>query len=153
VRAAGAADLPALTMLSAANRMHHAHAGALGERRARYERLLAADNALVLLAEAAEPGADPVPVACFAAIFYPARPDAPARAYIEDAFVVKRWRRRGVLGAMLAELLDACRARGIDQVDVDYLADNPEGVAAWTRLGFSPRSVRATGSVERLGRR
>jgi GNAT superfamily N-acetyltransferase len=154
VRAATRDDLPALTMLSAANRIYHAEVAGFAEasdlatRRARYEALLAADNALVLLAEV---GA--TPIACFAAIFYPPGRDVPARAYIEDVFVSQRWRRQGVLGAMLEPFLDACVARRIERVDVDYLADNPAGAAAWTRLGFAPRSVRAGATVAGLRER
>lgn len=158
---ARATDVPALGMLSAANRIFHANVDAtvgsadLGGRRDRYRALCAADNALVLIGEASDGSDEPpgTPIACFSAIFYPARGSSAARAYIEDVFVVQRWRRHGVLRAMIGRLLERCRREGIARVDVDYLADNPGGEAAWRALGFAPRSVAATGSVDTIAAR
>lgn len=133
-------------MLSAANRIYHAQVDAsvrgadLDERRKRYAAFLEADNALVLLGETE----DGTPIACFAAIFYA------KRAYIEDVFVVHRWRRHGVLSGAIEVLLEHCARRGIERVDVDYLADNPAGAAAWARVGFAPRSISATATVAAL---
>jgi len=161
LRVARESDVPALGMLSTANRIYHAQvdpsvgSADLAGRRDRYRALCAADNALVLVGEAGEGSDEPVgmPIACFSAIFYPPGPHRPARAYVEDVFVVQRWRRRGLLAAMVARMLERCRKEGIARVDVDYLADNPAGVAAWTALGFAPRSVSATATVDELAAR
>lgn len=72
-----------------------------------------------------------------------------ARAHITDAFVVRRQRRKGVLRALVDEVYPWCRARGIEEIDVDWLATNPNSGAAWVALGFAPMSVTGRRSVPR----
>jgi ribosomal protein S18 acetylase RimI-like enzyme len=56
--------------------------------------------------------------------------------YVVFAYVRPRGRRRGVLKALLRELVREGRERGSSRVTLDVLAVNEVGLAAWRRLGF-----------------
>jgi len=56
--------------------------------------------------------------------------------YVVFAYVRPDARRRGVLKALLRELVREGRERGSSRVTLDVLAVNEVGVAAWRRLGF-----------------
>ena len=56
--------------------------------------------------------------------------------YVVFAYVRPEARRRGVLKALLRELVREGRERGSSRVTLDVLAVNEVGVAAWRRLGF-----------------
>ena len=56
--------------------------------------------------------------------------------YVVFAYVRPEARRRGVLKALLRELVREGRERGSSRVTLDVLAVNEVAVAAWRRLGF-----------------
>jgi ribosomal protein S18 acetylase RimI-like enzyme len=56
--------------------------------------------------------------------------------YVAFAYVRPEARRRGVLKALLRELVREGRERGSTRTTLDVLAVNEVGVAAWRRLGF-----------------
>jgi ribosomal protein S18 acetylase RimI-like enzyme len=56
--------------------------------------------------------------------------------YVVFAYVRPAARRRGVMKALLRELVRVGRERGSTRVTLDVLAVNEVGVAAWRRLGF-----------------
>jgi ribosomal protein S18 acetylase RimI-like enzyme len=56
--------------------------------------------------------------------------------YVVFAYVRPGARRRGVMKALLRELVREGRARGSTRVTLDVLAVNEVAVAAWRRLGF-----------------
>lgn len=55
-----------------------------------------------------------------------------ARVYV----VPQAWG-RGVGRGLVDSLLAAARARGIERVDVEVDAENPEGLRFWERMGFA----------------
>jgi GNAT superfamily N-acetyltransferase len=56
--------------------------------------------------------------------------------YLAFAYVRPEARRRGVMKALLRELVREGRGRGSTRMTLDVLAVNEVGVAAWRRLGF-----------------
>jgi GNAT superfamily N-acetyltransferase len=56
--------------------------------------------------------------------------------YVVFAYVRPSARRRGVLKALLRELVREARERGSSRMTLDVLAVNEVGLAAWRRLGF-----------------
>src|SRR5687767_14164230 len=61
----------------------------------------------------------------------------PARyGYISSVYVVPRFRRHGVLRALLAAAEMWCRERGLDEMRLHNAPENPLSSAAWTALGF-----------------
>ncbi|WP_439565230.1 GNAT family N-acetyltransferase [Microcella sp.] len=57
--------------------------------------------------------------------------------YIGLVGTVREWRGRGLASALLAEVLNAYRAAGLERAVLDVDADNPTGaVGVYTRLGF-----------------
>ena len=56
-------------------------------------------------------------------------------AIVLNVYVEPQWRRRGVAGALMRELLDALAARGIRRI---VLHASAEGRALYERLGFAP---------------
>lgn len=61
--------------------------------------------------------------------------------YIGLVGTVREWRGRGLASALLAEVLTAYRAAGLERAVLDVDAENPTGaVGVYTRLGFVPTS-------------
>ena len=62
----------------------------------------------------------------------------PARyGYVSSAYVRPDVRRRGVLRALLAEVEQWCRARGLDQMRLHNVAGSETAERAWHALGFA----------------
>lgn len=61
----------------------------------------------------------------------------PARyAYIASTFVVRSYRRRGVLRRLVDAATVWARARGLSEIRVHTTPDNAPATAAWEKLGF-----------------
>lgn len=59
--------------------------------------------------------------------------------YIGLVGTVRAWRGRGLASALLAEVVEAYRAAGLERAVLDVDADNPTGaLGVYTRLGFEP---------------
>jgi ribosomal protein S18 acetylase RimI-like enzyme len=62
---------------------------------------------------------------------------APSRfAYIASAFVVRSHRRRGILKKLVDAAMTWVRARGLTEVRLHSVPDNPAANAAWESFGF-----------------
>lgn len=61
-------------------------------------------------------------------------------------------RERGVAAALTADVARFARERGVERITLKTFAQNEEALVAWQRLGFEPRMVQLTASVERLQR-
>ncbi|HTJ35068.1 MAG TPA: GNAT family N-acetyltransferase [Dactylosporangium sp.] len=67
----------------------------------------------------------------------PYRQDEPGRLYVGQIGTAESWRRRGVAGALLADMLAAAAGPGYTAAALDADADNPTGAAAvYLRAGF-----------------
>jgi ribosomal-protein-alanine N-acetyltransferase len=58
------------------------------------------------------------------------------RGHVASVGVVPEWRRRGVAKRLLFELMDACIARGIDTITLEYRASNQAAARLYDELGF-----------------
>jgi len=59
--------------------------------------------------------------------------------YIGLVGTVRSWRRRGLAGALLAQVIDAYRSTGLERAALDVDTENPTGaLGVYTRLGFAP---------------
>lgn len=156
-RRAVPADLQALVALGAADLHYHLSLRPdlppveLSRKRARYAEVMAADNGCLVVVEADPPG---VPVGMVVAFVKPvARPGAPRILYVEEAYVSRDHRQRGLLRRMMGHLADWGLRHGVDRIDLEWVAGNAGGEAAWRALGFEPRSIKASASLEALRRR
>jgi ribosomal protein S18 acetylase RimI-like enzyme len=71
----------------------------------------------------------------------PYRSPVPGRGYIGQVGVRRPWRRRGLAGAMLAQVLRACAHAGFETASLGVDAQNPTGaVGLYRRLGFAVES-------------
>jgi ribosomal protein S18 acetylase RimI-like enzyme len=73
--------------------------------------------------------------------------------YVVFAYVRPDARRRGVLKALLRELVREGRERGSERVTLDVLAVNEVGLAAWRRLGFQDDKLYLATTVDLLDAR
>jgi ribosomal protein S18 acetylase RimI-like enzyme len=69
-----------------------------------------------------------------------------------SVYVQKEHRERGVAAALTAEVARFARERGVERVTLKTFAQNQEALVAWRRLGFEPRVIQMTASVDRLER-
>lgn len=67
-----------------------------------------------------------------------------------SVYVRPAYRERGVAVALTAEVARFARDRGIGRITLKTFAQNEEALQAWRRLGFEPRMIQMTGSVEHL---
>jgi mycothiol synthase len=73
------------------------------------------------------------------------RDAAPDRLYIGQVGVRPGWRRRGLAGALLAEVLAAAAAAGLTRAGLGVDADSPTGaVGVYQRVGFTVESRAVT---------
>jgi len=70
------------------------------------------------------------------------RADGGAGTYeVARVYVAPRAWGRGVGRGLVDSLLAAARARGIERLDVEVDAENPEGLRFWERMGFARTGV------------
>ncbi len=75
----------------------------------------------------------------------------PARfGKIDDVWIEPRWRRQGLGSLIVAELLRFFHRRGIDRLTLSYAAGNRDAEAFWSKLGFQPALVMASGLYEEV---
>lgn len=68
----------------------------------------------------------------------------PSRAGVVDqAFVHRAHRRRGVGSRLVAGVCQFFAEQGVDDLSLRYVVGNEEAAAFWSSLGFSPRIVTA----------
>jgi ribosomal protein S18 acetylase RimI-like enzyme len=67
---------------------------------------------------------------------------------LTDLYVVPTARRRGVAAALLRELLEAFRARGLAEVDLEVDLENAEARAVYRRWGFREAWVHLTAPLD-----
>jgi ribosomal protein S18 acetylase RimI-like enzyme len=67
-----------------------------------------------------------------------------------SVYVQPEHRGRGVAAALTAEVARFARERGVGRITLKTFAQNEEALLAWERLGFEPRTIQMTASVERL---
>ena len=72
---------------------------------------------------------------------------------ISSVYVRPSHRRRGVATALTREVARFARDRGVDRLTLRTFAQNTEAVEAWARMGFEPRAIQMTASVDRLADR
>lgn len=58
--------------------------------------------------------------------------------YVDDLFVRRSLRRRGIAGALLDELFKDCRARGCKSVQVEVGSANTAALGAYGKYGLTP---------------
>ena len=63
-------------------------------------------------------------------------------AYMFKGFVEEAYRRKGVMRAMEAKLIEILREKGINKIDLLVDTDNPEGRSTWMALGY--KTIRET---------
>lgn len=68
--------------------------------------------------------------------------------FIDDLWVEPECRNRGIMGRILAELVDFAESHDIDELILEYALTNKEAAAVWRRLGFTPTGVRAAASTK-----
>jgi ribosomal protein S18 acetylase RimI-like enzyme len=67
-----------------------------------------------------------------------------------SVYVQPEYRGRGVAAALTADVAEFARERAVKRVTLKTFAQNEEALQAWQRLGFEPRMIQMTASVERL---
>jgi ribosomal protein S18 acetylase RimI-like enzyme len=72
---------------------------------------------------------------------------------LASVYVKPKHRKRGVAGALTAEVASFAGERGVDLLTLKTFAQNEEALQAWRRLGFEARMVQMTAPVEQLQRR
>ena len=80
------------------------------------------------------------------------KPDK-GRAYLTDAYVRPRARRRGVAKALVREVVASVRELGANQLSLHVQTTNPDARAVWERLGFVEVSRFLAAPVDALERR
>lgn len=65
-----------------------------------------------------------------------------AYGYLDDAFVVKAYRGRGIATAMIQELLKWFRSRKLRVAEMIVHADNSLALSAWEKMAFKPMMIR-----------
>lgn len=68
--------------------------------------------------------------------------------FIDDLWVEPDCRNQGIMGCILAELVDFAESHDIDELILEYAITNEEAAAVWKRLGFYPTGVRAAASTK-----
>jgi ribosomal protein S18 acetylase RimI-like enzyme len=67
-----------------------------------------------------------------------------------SVYVTEEHRERGVAGALTAEVARFARECGVSRITLKTFARNEEALLAWKRLGFEPRMIQMTATVDRL---
>ncbi|MGH2554792.1 MAG: GNAT family N-acetyltransferase [Actinomycetota bacterium] len=67
-----------------------------------------------------------------------------------SVYVQPEHRGRGVAAALTAEVARFAQERGVGRITLKTFAQNEEALLVWRRLGFEPRMIQMTVSVERL---
>jgi GNAT superfamily N-acetyltransferase len=67
-----------------------------------------------------------------------------------SVYVTEEHRERGVAGALTAEVVRFARECGVSRITLKTFARNEEALLAWKRLGFEPRMIQMTATVDRL---
>ncbi|MFT6916668.1 MAG: ribosomal protein S18 acetylase RimI-like enzyme [Motiliproteus sp.] len=62
---------------------------------------------------------------------------------IDDTWVEPDYRQRGILSALLRELVAFAESRDVPELMLEYSATNTEAQATWARLGFKTTGIRA----------
>ena len=142
VRPAGAGDLAAVVELRLALLREHGsnplYARLRPDARERAKRLFAAQlastNERIFLAE--EKGKVVGIIRCVETVGSPLL-DPSRYGYVSSAYVRPEARRRGALRALVSAARSWCSERGIDELRLHSVADDPGSNAAWDRLGFT----------------
>jgi|AntRauTorcE11898_2_1112593.scaffolds.fasta_scaffold08422_2 ribosomal protein S18 acetylase RimI-like enzyme len=69
---------------------------------------------------------------------------------IDDVWVEPDFRRQGLNGRMLRELVAFARGHDVESLQLEYSASNQEAARAWEQMGFRPVGVRAAASTTDL---
>jgi ribosomal protein S18 acetylase RimI-like enzyme len=141
IRRATPKDLPAILALRMALLREHAHNAIYGRLRPdaepRAAKLFAAQlqspNEVLFLADLA--GETVGVLRCIQSSGSPLL-DPAQYAYVSSVYVVPSAREQGVLRALLAEAVQWCKERGLEEMRLHNAADNPLANAAWEALGF-----------------
>jgi len=67
-----------------------------------------------------------------------------------SVYVTAEHRERGVAGALTAEVARFAQECGVNRITLKTFAQNEEALLAWKRLGFEPRMIQMTATVDRL---
>ncbi len=67
-----------------------------------------------------------------------------------SVYVRPEYRDRGVAAALTAEVAQFASERGVRRITLKTFAQNKEALVAWQRMGFEPRMVQLTASVDRI---
>lgn len=62
---------------------------------------------------------------------------------IDDVWVEPDFRNRGILKALLRDLVAFAESHNVSELILEYSASNEEAGAAWSKLGFRPTGIRA----------
>jgi len=63
---------------------------------------------------------------------------------IDDVWVEPEFRNRGILKALLRDLVAFAESHNVSELILEYSASNKEAGAAWSKLGFKPTGIRAS---------
>lgn len=77
----------------------------------------------------------------------------PAVGQVTDLYVVPDARRRGIAAALVGELLEVFRERGLEHVAIDAMAENAGARAVYRRWGFQELRIDLAAPLEEVARR
>jgi ribosomal protein S18 acetylase RimI-like enzyme len=114
--------------------------------RSRFARLISADDAAVIVAEADERlvGLGVAEIAKLSSY------SDEAGVEFSNVFVQPAFRRRGVGIAIVRELAAFAERRGVRRIALKVFSPNVEAARFWRGLGFAPRLTQFTGAVDEL---
>jgi GNAT superfamily N-acetyltransferase len=69
---------------------------------------------------------------------------------LSSVFVHPTHRHRGVARALTEEVAGFARGRGVERLTLKTFAQNEEAIEAWRRMGFEPRTLQMTATIDRL---
>jgi ribosomal protein S18 acetylase RimI-like enzyme len=100
-----------------------------------------------------DPGAEQVTGMAVGRILRQEEFNPPDWGRIDDVWVEPEYRRRGVCGAMMAQLLEFFARAKIEVLVLEYAVGNREAEQVWSRLGFQPVLTLANAGFEEVKRR
>lgn len=74
-------------------------------------------------------------------------------AILTDLYVREESRRKGIAGELVRELVERLRAAGVESLELEVRADNPDARSVYERWGFEPAMLVLTADAAELARR
>lgn len=116
------------------------------ETRERYQRLVAAEDGIVVVAEA-EGHLIGLGVGD---VTKPSSWSDERALYVTNVYIDPAYRRRGIGRAVVAELVAFAAKRELERLVLRVFTPNHEALDFWTKLGFEPRLIQLTARTDQL---